>query len=224
MWRNGAKRLVDLMISIPALLVLAAPLGLIALAVRAEDRGPAIFRQQRVGRRGRPFRIWKFRTMSVAIHRPQGPDRTHSADPRITRVGSVLRQTGIDEIPQLINVIRGEMSLVGPRPTVEYQVRAYDARQRRRLEVKPGITGLAVVSGRNALSWEQRIDLDIRYIDHWTLWQDFRILVLTLWKVIIKREGLYGPDGMNDSFVDSSAHQPETPEDDLLRVPGGNQR
>ena len=218
------KRIVDLWVAIPMVLMLALPLGIVALAIKLEDGGSVFFRQYRIGRGGSRFRIWKFRTMTVTIERPEDPDHTHIEDPRITRIGRVLRTTGIDELPQLVNVVKGEMSLVGPRPTVEYQVRAYDARQRRRLEVKPGITGLAVVSGRNALSWEQRIDLDIRYIDHWTLWQDFRILVLTLWKVIIKREGLYGPDGMNDSFVDSSAHQPETPEDDLLRVPGGNQR
>ena len=115
-------------------------------------------------------------------------------------MGRILRDWGLDELPQLINVLTGDMSLVGPRPTLAYQVERYNDFQRRRLEVRPGITSLAVVSGRNTLPWARRIELDIWYIDHWSLALDFRILLKTLWKVLVTREGLYGEDGINDPF------------------------
>ena len=122
-------------------------------------------------------------------------------DERITRVGRFLRNFGLDELPQLLNVLSGEMSLVGLRPTLPYQVEHYDDFQRRRLTVKPGITSLAVVSGRNALSWRERIELDVWYIDHYSLLLDLKILLRTLWCVLVTREGLYGEDGINDPFV-----------------------
>ena len=122
-------------------------------------------------------------------------------DSRITRVGALLRNWGLDELPQLINVFIGEMSLVGPRPTLHYQVEHYNDFQRRRLEVKPGISSLAVVSGRNALSWKERIELDVWYVEHWSLWLDIKILLKTLWVVLVTHEGLYGEDGANDPFV-----------------------
>jgi lipopolysaccharide/colanic/teichoic acid biosynthesis glycosyltransferase len=123
-------------------------------------------------------------------------------DERITRVGRFLRNSGIDELPQVLNVLVGEMSLVGPRPTLSYQVERYSPFQKRRLEVRPGITSLAVVSGRNALSWNERIELDVWYIDHWSLSLDLKIMLRTLWCVLVTREGLYGKDGVNDSFVE----------------------
>jgi lipopolysaccharide/colanic/teichoic acid biosynthesis glycosyltransferase len=136
-----------------------------------------------------------------AINHGLGLNVAHD-DSRITRVGRILRNLGLDELPQLLNVLVGEMSLVGPRPTLAYQVEHYDATQRRRLEVRPGITSLAVVSGRNALSWKERIELDVWYIDHGSLWLDLRILAKTLWVVLVKREGLYGEGGVNDPFVE----------------------
>lgn len=175
--------------------------ALIALAVGLDGRGPVFFRQMRVGRGGKPFRVWKFRTM-IPDAQSVGLKHTVAADDdRITRVGKVLRNFGLDELPQLFNVLTGEMSLVGPRPTLAYQVEAYSDFQRRRLEIRPGITSLAVVSGRNALSWEERIKLDVWYIDHWSLGLDLSILFRTLWKVLVTREGLYGIDGVNDGFV-----------------------
>ena len=111
-------------------------------------------------------------------------------DSRITRIGALLRNWGLDELPQLINVFVSEMSLVGPRPTLRYQVEHYNDFQRRRLQVKPGITSLAVVSGRNALSWKKRIELDVRYVEHWSLWLDIKILLKTLWVVLVTHEGL----------------------------------
>jgi len=200
---SAAKRGTDLAASVLALIVLGLPLAAIALAIKLDGREPVFFRQVRVGRGGKPFRVWKFRTMSVMQVNPEGPDLLHRDDRRITRVGRFLRGLGLDELPQLLNVLAGEMSLVGPRPTLAYQVDQYDDFERRRLEVKPGITSLAVVSGRNALSWKERIQLDVWYVDHGSLALDLKILALTLWKVLVTREGLYGQDGANDMFVDT---------------------
>jgi len=199
-----AKRTVDVVLGGAMILLSSVPLALAALAIKLEDGGEVIFRQQRVGRDGKLFRIFKLRTMTVMREAPSGPDRLHRDDARITRVGNVLRKVGLDELPQLFNVLSGAMSLVGPRPTLEFQVAQYDDFQRRRLEAKPGITSLAVVSGRNALSWTERIKLDVWYIDHWSLRLDLSILFRTLWKVLITREGLYATDGFNDGFVPPS--------------------
>lgn len=204
------KRVLDLAISIPLLVLLAVPLVLAAAAVKLEDGGAAFFRQARIGRGGKAFHVWKLRTMTETRVDPQVPDRLGRDDARILRVGRFMRNLSLDELPQLLNVLSGEMSLVGPRPTLAYQVRAYTDFQRRRLEAKPGITGLAVVSGRNALSWEERIKLDVRYIDHWSLWLDLRILVQTLWKVLVTREGLYGQGGVNDVLVSMQRRKGKT--------------
>ena len=198
---STTKRALDLVTSALAFILLSLPFTAIALAIKLDGRGPVFFRQIRIGRGGKPFRVWKFRTMSVMEVSPEGPDLLSRGDPRITRVGRLLRNLGLDELPQLLNVLAGDMSLVGPRPTLAYQVDRYDAFQRRRLELRPGITSLAVVSGRNAISWEERIRLDVWYVDHRSLGLDLRILVKTLWKVLVTREGLYGPDGSNDPFV-----------------------
>jgi len=196
-----AKRLLDLVISVSMLPVLAIPFLVIGLLIKAGSSGPVFFRQVRVGRGGKTFRLWKFRTMSTPHVDSPSVGRQERDDTRITRTGHVLRNLGLDELPQLVNVLMGEMSLVGPRPTMAYQVAEYNDFQRRRLEVNPGITGLAVVSGRNLLSWEKRIELDVYYIDHWSLWLDVRILLQTLWKILVKQEGVYGSDGTNDSFI-----------------------
>lgn len=199
--QSALKRIVDFALSAIGLILLVLPLLVIAVAIKRDDGGPVFFRQDRVGRGGKHFRIWKLRTM-VPDAASKGLGHTVSVgDERITRVGKVLRAFGLDELPQLLNVLVGDMSLVGPRPTLAYQVEAYDDFQRRRLEMKPGITSLAVVSGRNVLSWEERIRLDVKYIDEWSMGLDLRILFRTLWRVLVTREGLYGPDGVNDSFV-----------------------
>jgi lipopolysaccharide/colanic/teichoic acid biosynthesis glycosyltransferase len=205
------KRIVDVLVSGIALLILAVPLAAVALAIKLDDRGPVFFRQERVGKDGRAFRVWKFRTMVVdAVSKGLGVT-VAEGDERITRVGRFLRDSGIDELPQILNVLVGEMSLVGPRPTLSYQVERYSPFQKRRLEVRPGITSLAVVSGRNALSWNDRIDLDVWYIDHWSSGLDLKILLRTLWCVLVTREGLYGNDGVNDPFVDPPASAGRAP-------------
>jgi lipopolysaccharide/colanic/teichoic acid biosynthesis glycosyltransferase len=172
-------------------LILASPLLLLAmLAIRLESRGPVIYRQRRVGRGGRPFDVLKLRTMVLgAEHLGAGLAVTEN-DPRITGVGAVLRRTSLDELPNLINVLRGEMSLVGPRPTLPHQVEQYDARQRGRLAVRPGITGWAQVNGRTALPWDERIELDLWYIDHRSARLDARILWRTL-LMVVGGHGLY---------------------------------
>jgi lipopolysaccharide/colanic/teichoic acid biosynthesis glycosyltransferase len=194
------KRGLDILLSAAGLICLAVPFGLIALAVRLDSAGPVFFRYPRVGKDGVSFVPLKFRTM-VEGAIDQGFGTTLSEDDtRLTRVGTFLRRWALDELPQLWNVLKGEMSLVGPRPTFAYQVERYDEFQRRRLEVKPGITGWAQVNGRNAIGWPERIELDVWYVDHATLWLDLKILVKTLWLAYVVRDGIYGTDGVNPDF------------------------
>jgi lipopolysaccharide/colanic/teichoic acid biosynthesis glycosyltransferase len=159
------------------LVIPAAVIGaLCAAAVRLDSRGPVIYRQERIGRDGRPFTLLKLRTMIAA---PEG-NPVFPASDRITRVGRLLRRTSVDELPQLVNVLRGEMSIVGPRPTLAYQVERYTPRQRRRLLVRPGLTGLAQVRGRNAITWTERIEYDLEYVERQSLRLDLRLLCATV--------------------------------------------
>jgi lipopolysaccharide/colanic/teichoic acid biosynthesis glycosyltransferase len=173
------------------LLLLAAPLlALAALAIRLESRGPVVYRQRRVGLGGRPFDLWKLRTMVSGAEAMGAGIYVLEGDPRITRTGRLLRRFSLDELPNLVNVLRGEMAIVGPRPTVQEQVDRYTDRQRRRLEVKPGITGWAQVNGRTSLSWPERIELDVWYVDHRSLLLDLRILARTA-RMLLTGRGLY---------------------------------
>ena len=207
----AVKRLADICCSTVGVTVLAVPFGVISLAIKLDSRGPVFFRQERIGKDESPFRIWKFRTMIVGAQDHGLGETVARDDERITRVGRFLRNLGVDELPQLLNVLAGEMSLVGPRPTRVYQVEHYDEVQRKRLLMKPGITSLAVVSGRNALTWKERISLDVWYVDHWSLGLDCRILIKTLWVVLVTRKGLYGKDGVNDTFVPPPRRQDDAP-------------
>ena len=178
------------------LLVLSAPIvGLACAAVRLETSGSPIYRQRRVGKDGRHFDLLKLRTMVSGAERMGAGLAVDEGDPRITRVGSIVRRLSLDEFPNLVNVLRGEMSLVGPRPTVQVQVSQYTARQLGRLSVPPGITGWAQVKGRAALPWHERIELDLWYIEHWSLRLDLRILAETA-RLLVTGQGLYrGPTG-----------------------------
>jgi lipopolysaccharide/colanic/teichoic acid biosynthesis glycosyltransferase len=161
-------------------LALASPaLAIAALAVKLEDGGPILYRQRRVGLHGQEFQLVKLRTMVVGAERQGAGWAVNEGDPRITRTGRLLRRLSLDELPQLWNVVRGDMSLVGPRPTLSYQVERYTPRQRRRLEVKPGITGWAQIHGRARLPWDERIELDVWYVEHRSPWVDVRILLRT---------------------------------------------
>jgi lipopolysaccharide/colanic/teichoic acid biosynthesis glycosyltransferase len=161
-------------------LVLASPvLALAALAIKLEDGGPVLYRQTRVGRDGADFELLKLRTMVVGAETMGAGLSVNHGDPRITRTGRLLRKLSLDELPQLWNVVRGEMSVIGPRPTLRYQVEQYDERQRHRLDVRPGITGWAQVNGRAALPWADRIELDVWYVQHRSPLLDLRILART---------------------------------------------
>jgi lipopolysaccharide/colanic/teichoic acid biosynthesis glycosyltransferase len=174
------KRALDLVAG-GAALVLASPLlALAALAIRLETHGHALYRQRRVGRHGRAFELHKLRTMVSGAETMGAGLAVDEGDERITRLGAWLRRTSFDEVPNLINVLRGEMSLVGPRPTVQVQVDRYSERQRHRLDALPGITGWAQINGRASLPWHERIELDLWYVEHATLRLDLRILVRTL--------------------------------------------
>jgi lipopolysaccharide/colanic/teichoic acid biosynthesis glycosyltransferase len=178
--RGDALRRVLDVVGAGAGLVLAGPLlAAAAIAVKLEDGGPILYRQQRIGQNGEEFDLLKLRTMVVGAEREGAGWAVDQGDPRITRVGRLLRRLSLDEVPQLWNVVHGEMSLVGPRPTLAYQVEQYSPRQRRRLEVKPGITGWAQVNGRARLRWADRIELDVWYVENRSVWLDLRILART---------------------------------------------
>jgi len=176
------------------LLALSSPLlALAALAIKLESRGPAFYRQRRVGIGGEPFDLWKLRTMVPGAEAMGAGIYVLEGDPRITRVGRVLRRLSLDELPNLVNVLKGDMAMVGPRPTIQEQVDRYTERQRRRLEVKPGITGWAQVNGRVSLPWPERIELDVWYVEHRSLRLDLKILALTA-KLLVTGRGLYSED------------------------------
>jgi sugar transferase EpsL len=184
-----AKRLFDLILTVPGLILLSPILGLASLAVLLQDGRPILFRQQRPGLNGEIFSVYKLRSMRSA-HDKDGlplPD-----EQRLTRLGKFLRATSIDDLPNLINVLRGEMSLVGPRPLLVQYLERYSPDQMRRHEVLPGITGWAQVNGRNSISWEEKFSLDLWYVEHWSLWLDIKILALTVWKVV-KQDDISAP-------------------------------
>ena len=184
------KRALDLLLA-GAGLVLSAPLvALGALAIRLESRGHPIYRQRRVGLGGRAFEVYKLRTMVAGAETMGSGLAVDEGDERITRAGALLRRASLDELPNLVNVLRGEMALVGPRPTVQVQVDRYTDRQRRRLAVRPGITGWAQVNGRASLPWHERIELDLWYLEHASLRLDLRILLLSV-RMALTGHGLY---------------------------------
>jgi lipopolysaccharide/colanic/teichoic acid biosynthesis glycosyltransferase len=173
------RRALDVAVAGAGLVAVSPMLALAALAVKLEDRGPVLFRQTRVGKDGVDFELLKLRTMVVGAESQGAGYAVDRGDPRITRVGRALRRTSVDELPQLWNVVRGEMSLIGPRPTLRYQVDRYDEHQRHRLDIRPGITGWAQVNGRAALPWAERIALDVWYVEHRSLALDLKILLRT---------------------------------------------
>ncbi len=180
------KRIFDLVVSLVLIVLLSPLLLVIALLVYFVHGSPVIFRQQRPGFQGKPFICYKFRTM---VDRRDEKGQLLPDEQRLTRLGRILRSTSLDELPELINVLRGEMSLVGPRPLLMQYLDRYTPEQARRHEVLPGITGWAQVNGRNSLSWEDKFRLDVWYVDHWSFWLDLKILALTIIKVI-RREGI----------------------------------
>ncbi|MBR5416070.1 MAG: sugar transferase [Thermoguttaceae bacterium] len=203
MYRSFGKRLADIFVSLALLAVLAIPLAVLALGVRLFLGKPVFFRQERPGRGGKVFRMFKLRTMTEA----RGKDGNLLPDAeRMTRFGSFLRRTSLDELPELFNVLKGDMSLVGPRPLLVKYLPLYSPEQARRHLVRPGITGWAQVNGRNAISWEEKFALDIWYVDHYSFFVDMKILLITLRKVLF-------PEGIS---AEGEATMPEfrgTPDD-----------
>jgi lipopolysaccharide/colanic/teichoic acid biosynthesis glycosyltransferase len=205
------RRLLDIVLSVTAL-VLTAPLMLAAvIAIKLESRGPALYRQRRSGLHGEPFDMLKLRTMVDGAEHIGAGLAVNVNDSRITRVGALLRRTSLDELPNLLNVLRGEMSLVGPRPTLPAQVAQYTPRQLQRLSVKPGITGWAQINGRASLPWSERIELDLHYVEHRSLLLDLQILARTP-ALVLRGGGLYkgetgGWDGGGTGEVDAPGTQ-----------------
>lgn len=203
-WQSGIKRAVDLVSAVVLLILLSPLLLLVAVAIKLDSLGPVFFHQQRLGMDERPFGVWKFRTMVVDAPEMEGGMLSGKDDPRITRIGHWLRKFRIDELPQLINVVVGEMSLVGPRPLVATFFEHWSPSDRRRLNVRPGITGWQQINGGETNTWEERCRLDIWYVDHWSLWLDFKILAKTL-PVVLSADTAHGADGLKRSAVPPGA-------------------
>jgi len=191
-----AKRTLDLLFAVPALVLLSPVFAIIAILIRRDSPGQAFYRQTRVGLDGREFRLIKFRTMVDGAEFVGAGLDNDVGDPRITSVGARLRALSVDELPQLINVLVGDMSIVGPRPTLRDQVERYTPEQRRRLRARPGITGLAQISGRSTLPWSQRIVIDVHYVDNWSLRLDLAIILRTI-PALLRRHETY-PGGINE--------------------------
>ena len=195
-WQRAGKRALDLSAAATGLLLLGPLMLLVACAVRLNSPGAALFKQARLGRNARPFVAYKFRTMYTGapdLRNSDGSTFNAAADPRVTRVGRILRQTSLDELPQLFNVLCGDMSLVGPRPDQVDQIAYYTARERGRLAVKPGLTGLAQVNGRNQISWARRKELDLEYVARQTLRLDLALLARTIPYVLLRRDLFVAP-------------------------------
>lgn len=188
-YTNHIKRLFDLTVAVLPVIFLSPLLIFIGFLVRLKIGSPVLFRQMRPGSHGRPFTIYKFRTMTD--ERDEDGNLLPDGE-RLTRLGRFLRKTSLDELPELFNVIKGDMSIVGPRPLLMQYLDRYTPEQARRHEVKPGITGWAQVNGRNAIDWEDKFKLDVWYVDNWSLWLDVKIIAMTIWK-ILKREGINQP-------------------------------
>lgn len=196
------KRGMDIALSLFGLVALSPLLLLISVLVRLDSVGPAVFSQQRVGKDGRAFPCHKFRTMyvnSVDLRNADGSTFNAGNDPRVTKVGRFLRKTSLDELPQLVNVLKGEMSLVGPRPELRDHLRRYSERDKKRLLVRPGMTGWASVHGRNAISWGLRRELDVQYVERYSLWLDLQIIAQTIPTVLLGK-GVHVPAELANRF------------------------
>ena len=186
---SGFERCVDIVVSLLTLIVLGPLLLAVAVAVRLTSKGPVLFAQERAGKNGKPFISYKFRTMRIDTD-PFGPSPKSGDDPRLTKIGRFLREYSLDELPQLFNILKGDMSIVGPRPLYISQIAEWDERQKKRLLVKPGLTGLAQVSGRGALTREHKLELDVRYVETAGFFTDVKIILITIAQVF-RRKDIY---------------------------------
>ena len=186
MYKHFFKRVIDIFISLVGLIILSIPMLIIAIAIKCDSKGPVIFKQERVGKKGKVFKIYKFRSMCVGAEQTGSGVYSGKGDARVTKVGKILRATSLDELPQFFNLLKGDMSLVGPRPPLTYHPWTWDKyteEQKRMFEVRPGITGWAQVNGRKDVEWNKRIKLNVWYVDHVSLWLDIKILFKTVAKV-----------------------------------------
>ena len=188
MYKHFFKRFFDITISFFGLLICAIPMLIVAIAIKIESKGPVIFKQERVGKNGKVFHIYKFRSMCVGAEQTGSGVYSGKGDKRVTKVGKILRATSLDELPQFLNLLKGDMSLIGPRPPLTYHPWTWDKytdEQKRMFEVRPGITGWAQVNGRKEVEWNKRIQLNVWYVDHVSFWLDIKILFMTVFKVFI---------------------------------------
>ncbi len=187
--RQTFTRIFDLLISLPAVIVLLPVFTVIVIAIKLTSKGPVIFKQERAGKGGRPFVFYKFRTMKTDVD-PFGSSPKSADDSRLTRTGKFLREYSLDELPQLFNILKGDMSIVGPRPLYTSQMAEWNDRQKKRLIVKPGLTGLAQISGRGELTREEKLELDVKYVEKANFWQDIKIIMATVGQ-IFRRKNIY---------------------------------
>ncbi len=186
MYKHFLKRLFDILLSLIGITLCLLPMAIIAIAIKIDSKGPILFKQERLGRKGKTFKIWKFRSMCVGAEHTGSGVYSGKGDSRVTRVGSFLRKTSLDEIPQFFNTLVGNMSFIGPRPPLTYHpwpLDEYTDEQRRMFDVRPGITGWAQVNGRKEVEWHRRIELNVWYVDHVSFWLDIKIVFMTVFKV-----------------------------------------
>jgi len=215
MYKHFFKRVIDIFISLVGLIILSIPMLIIAIAIKCDSKGPVIFKQERVGKKGKVFKIYKFRSMCVGAEQTGSGVYSGKGDARVTKVGKILRATSFDELPQFFNLLKGDMSLVGPRPPLTYHPWTWDKytdEQKRMFDVRPGITGWAQVNGRKDVEWNKRIKLNVWYVDHVSLWLDIKILFKTVAKVFSNT------DNENKGATVVSAPTDDVPEETAQKV------
>lgn len=187
------KRFMDIVLSIIGLIIISPILLIVSLAIKIDSKGPVIFKQERIGKDGKVFKIYKFRSMVVGAEKMGTGVYSKKGDSRVTRVGKFIRMTSIDELPQLVNILKGEMSFIGPRPVLTYhpwKYEEYTPEQLKRFEVRPGVTGLAQIHGRKQVEWEKRIKYDVEYVEKLGLWLDIKIFFITIYKVLLMKDNV----------------------------------
>lgn len=221
MYKHFFKRFFDIIISLVGLIICLIPMGIIAIAIKIDSKGPVLFKQKRIGYKGKVFNILKFRSMCVGAEKMGSGVYSGKGDSRITRVGKILRKTSLDEIPQLFNVFLGSMSFVGPRPPLTYHpwpIEEYTDEQKRMFDVRPGITGWAQVNGRKGVEWHRRIELNVWYVDHVSLWLDIKILFKTVLKVFTNADN----ENTGATVQKSEKAEAETIETEIVEIETAN--
>ncbi|MBN1806895.1 MAG: sugar transferase [Sedimentisphaerales bacterium] len=203
---NICKRILDISVTTIAIIILSPVLFAICISIKFSSKGPIIFRQERAGKNGRPFIFYKFRTMKPDVE-PFGPSPKSGQDPRLTKIGRLLREYSLDELPQLFNVLKGEMSIVGPRPLYISQILEWNERQKKRLLVKPGLTGLAQIRGRAELTLEEKLDFDVKYVETASLLTDIKIVLATV-AYIFRRKNIYEKSYSQTEYIRGSIRNP----------------